>query len=144
MSEETLRQKQSRFARQLPRLLDHAGSLGYEVTLGECYRSDEQAEINALGHDGRQAIASLVERQFPLLATKLRNNGRFANGIRGSLHTARLAIDLQLFDQEGRWLTDDYPYRQLGEYWEGLAPDHRWGGRFGDPPHYSIEHEGRR
>ena len=137
---ESLREKQSRFARQLPRLLDYAHSLGYAVTLGETYRSDEQAEIHALGSQGREQVAQLIERQFPLLAAKLRNNR--GNGIRNSLHTKRLAIDLQLFDAAGKWITEEYPYRLLGEYWEGLAADHCWGGHFGDTPHYSISHEG--
>ena len=139
---ETLRQKQSRFARQLPRLLDYAHSLGYEVTLGECYRSDEQAEINALGRMGREAVAQLVEVQFPLLARKIRNNT--GNGIRNSLHCQRLAIDLQLFDARGEWVQEPYPYSLLGDYWESIGPDHHWGGRFGDTPHFSIGHEGRK
>ena len=139
---ETLRQKQSRFARQLPSLLDYAYSLGYEVTLGECFRSDEQAEINALGRMGREAVAQLVEVQFPLLAKKIRNNT--GNGIRNSLHCQRLAIDLQLFDARGQWVQEPYPYSLLGEYWESIGSDHRWGGRFGDTPHFSIEHEGRK
>jgi hypothetical protein len=139
---ETLRQKQSRFARQLPRLIDYAVSLGYDVTLGELYRSDEQAEIHALGPDGRAQVATLVEHQFPLLARKVRNNT--GNGIRTSLHTQRLAIDLQLFDGHGRWVTEVDAYRVVGEFWEQIAPDHCWGGRFGDTPHYSIEHEGRK
>jgi hypothetical protein len=139
---ETLRQKQSRFARQLPRLLDYAHALGYDVTLGEVYRTDEQAEIHALGAQGRDALAQLIEARFPLLARKLRNNT--GNGIRNSLHTKRLAVDLQLFDQQGHWLTEEYPYRMVGEYWESLGADHCWGGRFGDTPHYSIEHEGIR
>jgi hypothetical protein len=137
---ETLRQKQSRFARRLPDLLNYAHALGYDVTLGEAYRTDEQAEIHAIGFKGREMVASLIERQFPLLAKKLRNNT--GNGIRNSLHTLRLAIDLQLFDSHGRWVTEVEPYRLIGEYWESLGPDHRWGGRFGDTPHYSIEHEG--
>lgn len=137
---ETIRQKQSRFARQIPRLLDYAHSLGYAVTLGEVSRSDEQAEINAIGFSGREAVCRLIEHAFPLLAKKIRNNT--GNGIRGSLHELRLAIDLQLFDSSGRWISEVGPYRALGEYWESLSPDHRWGGRFGDTPHYSIEHEG--
>ena len=136
---ETLRQKQSRFARRLPDLLNHAFSLGYEVTLGEVYRTDEQAEINAIGFSGREALASLIERAFPLLAKKIRNNT--GNGSRNSLHMSRLAIDLQLF-KNGRWVTEVEPYRQLGEFWESLGDDHRWGGRFGDTPHFSIEHRG--
>ena len=137
---ETLRQKQSRFARQVPRLIDYAHALGYEVTFGECYRTDEQAEIHALGFQGREAVAQLIERQFPMLAAKIRNNT--GNGIRNSLHGKRLALDLQLFDSEGRWITEVYPYQLVGEYWESLGPDHRWGGRFGDTPHFSIEHDG--
>ena len=139
---ETLREKQSRFARQLPRLLDYAHSLGYAVTLGETFRTDEQAEIHALGFDGREQVAQLIEHQFPLLAKKIRNNT--GNGIRNSLHTIRLAIDLQLFDDKGRWVTEEYAYRVLGEFWESIAADHCWGGHFSDTPHYSISHEGRK
>lgn len=137
---ESLREKQSRFARQLPRLLDYAHSLGYAVTLGECFRSDEQAEINALGRQGREAVAQLVEQAFPLLAKKIRNNT--GNGIRNSLHCQRLAIDLQLFDDRGAWIQEPYAYSLLADYWEQLAPDHRAGIRFGDTPHFSIAHNG--
>jgi hypothetical protein len=77
-----------------------------------------------------------------VLAAKIANNT--GNGIRNSLHCRRLAIDLQIFDQLGNWVQDEYPYRLLGEYWESLGSDHRWGGRFGDTPHFSIEHEGVR
>jgi len=61
-------------------------------------------------------------------------------GIKNSLHCDRLAVDFNLF--RGGKLTADH--RPLGEYWESLAPDCRWGGRFGDPPHFSIEHGGRK
>lgn len=61
-------------------------------------------------------------------------------GIRNSLHCDRLAVDFNLF--RGGKLTQDY--KPLGEYWESLAPDCRWGGRFGDSPHFSIEHGGRK
>lgn len=61
-------------------------------------------------------------------------------GIRNSLHCDRLAVDFNLF-RGGKLISD---YRPLGEYWESLSPDCRWGGRFGDPPHFSIEHGGRK
>ncbi len=143
MSSELL-QKQWRFARSVGVLLDQAHRLGYLVTLGECYRSDEQAEINSLGPNGRAAVAGMIERAFPLLARKIRNNPATANGIRASLHTERLALDLQLFDQAGNWLQDVGPYQRLGESWEALGPDYVWGGRFGDTPHFSIEYQGRK
>jgi hypothetical protein len=139
MPSELLR-KQWRFSRALPLLLAEAHSQGWEVTLGETLRSDEQAEINALGFKGREALASMIERVFPLLAKKIRNNT--GNGIRGSLHELKLAIDLQLYDAAGDWIKDAGPYSHLGNYWKSLAPDHRYGGDFGDTPHYSIEHNG--
>lgn len=40
---ETLRQKQSRFARMVARLITKAEDMGYEVTLGEAWRSPEEA-----------------------------------------------------------------------------------------------------
>jgi hypothetical protein len=144
-----LLQKQWRFARAVPLLLFKAHSMGLEVSLGEVSRSDEQAEINAMGGNGREMLAGLVERAFPLLAAKIRNNGRAANGIRASLHTKRLAIDLQLF-RDGVWCggpqapRDIAPYAQLGAYWKTLGDDHCWGGDFGDTPHYSISHDGAR
>ena len=44
-----LLQKQWRFSRALPLLLCRAHEMGLEVSLGEVARSDEQAEINAMG-----------------------------------------------------------------------------------------------
>ena len=135
-----LLEKQWLFAESVPRLLDHARELGYHVSLGEVYRSDEQAELNAIGFSGRAALVKLIEKAFPLLAGKIANNR--GNGIRNSLHTLRLAIDLQLFDAAGKWLTEDYPYSLLADFWESLGPLHRAGIRYGDTPHFSIEHNG--
>lgn len=53
-----------------------------------------------------------------------------------SLHPDRLAQDLNLF-KDGVWLKST-------EWWERLNPLCRWGGRFGDGNHYSVEHEGRK
>jgi hypothetical protein len=137
--------KQFRFSRAVPLLLAEAHAQGWEVTLGECLRSDEQAEINAIGFSGRKALVSLIANAFPLLAKKIGNNT--GNGIRNSLHGMKLAIDLQLY-RDGVWCggpsapQDLGPYAHLGHYWKSLAPDHRWGGDFGDTPHYSIEHDG--
>lgn len=58
-----------------------------------------------------------------------------------SLHKKRLAIDLNLF-KNGKYLTETKDHHPLGEYWESLHPLCRWGGRFADGNHYSLEHEG--
>ncbi|MEO0166595.1 MAG: M15 family metallopeptidase [candidate division WOR-3 bacterium] len=59
-----------------------------------------------------------------------------------SNHYIRLAIDLNLF-KDGKYLTQTEDHKLLGEYWESLHPLCRWGGRFRDGNHYSLEHEGR-
>jgi hypothetical protein len=58
-----------------------------------------------------------------------------------SNHKQRLAIDFNLF-KDGVFLQGTEDHRPLGEYWESLDPLCRWGGRFNDGNHYSIEHEG--
>lgn len=102
----------------MARLILKAVEMGYEVTLGDAYRSPEEAS-------------------------------RFANlgvGITNSLHTVRLAIDLNLF-KEGKYLTYTAAYSPLGEWWEKQSTEAYtccWGGHFKDGNHFSIEHQGVR
>jgi hypothetical protein len=110
----TLRQKQSLFARHAALLILRAYELGYEVTLGEAWRSPEEA-------------------------ARLAKTGR---GIARSLHTERLAIDLNLF-KSGQYLAGTEDHRELGEWWEAQHELARWGGRFRDGNHYSFTHGGR-
>lgn len=118
-----LLEAQWKFARLVPRLLDKAHELGYEVRGGEWYRSPEEA--------ARQAKAGA--------------------GISRSLHTLGLAIDLCLF-RDGLYLTDSTDYEPLGVAWEAMDPLCRWGGRFlgaggksaPDGNHFSIEYDGRK
>ena len=116
----TLHSAQVIFAKRLPRLLDKVFDFGLEVTLGETYRSPQEA-------------------------ARLAATGA---GITRSLHCERLAIDLQLF-KDNRYLTQTEEYRQLGEFWESLSGDGyecAWGGRFTrqDGGHFSIAWDGRR
>lgn len=114
----TLRQKQSIFAALLPRLLDKALSMGFEMTLGETYRSPEEAARLA----------------------------KLGKGIKNSLHTLKLAIDINLF-RDGHYLSSTESHRELGEWWEEQSTDEYeccWGGRFGDGNHYSISHGGKK
>lgn len=110
---ETLRQKQSRFVRMVGQLIQHADSLGYSLTFGDAYRDPR--------HHGEFG----VKRGYS--AAK-------------SLHKLRLAIDFNLFDRGGAWLSKTEDFRALGEYWESIGG--AWGGRFGDGNHFSLEHGG--
>jgi len=112
---ETLRHKQSRFALGVALLIQEADKRGYQVTLGEAWRTKEQAALNA----------------------------KAGTGTANSLHCERLAIDLNLF-RDGKFLSASEDHRPLGEWWESLSPDHRWGGRFRDGNHYSLSIDGKR
>lgn len=136
----SLRAKQSRFARLVVKLLQKMTADGYEYTLGEVFRSDEQCEINAIRETGRGRVAQLIMEEFPALAKALLNNGE-ANGIRISIHGLKLAIDINLF-KDGVLLSTTESHRVFGEWWEKQDPDARWGGRFRDGNHYSFEHNG--
>jgi hypothetical protein len=113
----TLQESQFKFMRMLPRLLDQAHLMGYELTAGEAFRSREEA---------------------------LRLS-RVGKGILQSLHTSRLAIDLNLF-KNGEYLILSSDHTALGEWWEKLGG--AWGGRFvgksQDGNHYSLPWDGRK
>lgn len=82
-------------------IIRHAYSNGFELTLGEAYRTEEQ-----------QLIYTQSGRSRTML----------------SRHRDRLAIDFNLF-KNGVYITEGKEYRALGEKWEELGG--RWGGRFG-------------
>lgn len=112
----TLSEKQQLFTKLIAQLILWADEKGYRLTFGEAYRTPEQATLNA----------------------------KKGSGIRNSLHTKRLAVDLNLFIN-GQYQTNSAAYLPLGEYWESIGGS--WGGRFRDRPdgnHFSIEHEGVR
>jgi hypothetical protein len=62
---------------------------------------------------------------------------------KNSCHFIRLAIDINLFTKDGAYLIDTMAHKPFGDFWESLHPLCRWGGRFNDGNHYSLEYEGR-
>jgi len=120
----TLGEKQRLFVSLVGNLIQWAYTNDYEFSFGEAYRTPEQAALNA----------------------------RKGSGISNSLHTKRLAIDLNLFTDltsdgdEDVYQTDSSAYYELGQYWKSLHPSCRWGGDFSRPDgnHFSFEHDGVR
>jgi hypothetical protein len=112
---ETLGQQQRRFLPFVSKLIDFAYAQGFELTAGELYRTPEQAALNT----------------------------QKGSGIAHSLHTQRLAVDLQLF-KDGQYLSDSAPYKALGDFWKTLDPDACWGGDFNtvDADHFSLTWNG--
>lgn len=109
----SLGEKQRKFTQMVGKLIEFAYAEGYGLTFAEAYRTPEQAALNA----------------------------KSGAGIKTSLHTQRLAVDLNLF-RAGVFLTNTEHHRPLGEYWESIGGT--WGGRFKKPDgnHYSLEHNG--
>lgn len=109
----TLSEQQRVFTRLVGELIAWAYAHDYALTFGEAYRTPEQAALNA----------------------------KKGTGVSNSLHTQRLAIDLNIF-VNGVYQTTTEAHRPLGEQWEKMHPLARWGGRFGDGNHYSLEWKG--
>jgi hypothetical protein len=112
--------KQFIFSPLVARLILFAYQKGYSVTLDWAYRPPEIA-------------AQYAEEGL---------------GIASSLHCDRLAMDLNLF-QNDEFLTDSAQYIELGEFWKDLSDPRTgitctWGGDFQKPDgrHFSIEHDG--
>ncbi len=105
-----LSEKQALFSQDVAKLILHIFDNGYLCSLGEVYRTPEQAKIYA----------------------------QKGKGILGSLHCKRLAIDINLFDKNHNYISSEEEYRPFGEYWESLSGDNRWGGKFprGDADHF--------
>ena len=108
---------QTEFSQSAALLIQKAKKLGYQVTLGEAFRTAEQAAYNAA----------------------------HGLGIAHSVHQDKLAIDINLF-KNGSYITDDTGHKDLGAWWKTLGDKYRWGGDFEreDFNHYSITPDGVR
>lgn len=98
-----LSQIQQTFSKDVLKLLQHISDSGYDFTLGELFRTPEQAAINEIQ----------------------------GTGIANSLHCKRLAIDINLF-KDGVYLQDTNDFEQFESFWKSLNQHNRWGGRFTD------------
>ena len=101
-----LEDEQEIFAANMAKLIDYITSKGYHVTVGEAYRTEQQAMIYA--HEGL--------------------------GIVNSLHRKRLAIDLNIFTADNKLVQQVKDLEVFGKYWESLHSKNRWGGNFKTRP----------
>lgn len=97
-----LSELQQLFASDVVKLMLFMESKGFKYTFGETYRTQEQAALYA----------------------------QQGKGIKDSLHCKRLAIDINLFSENGEFLTEAIDHQPFGIYWEKLSPMNRWGGKF--------------
>ncbi len=111
-----LREKQSLFVHLTALFIFEAERCGYELTDGDSYRD-------------------------PRVHGKV--GEKMGYGHPRSNHKQRLAKDWNLF-KDGKLIRTIKGYEPLGTFWESLHPLARWGGRWGDAPHFSLEHEGQK
>lgn len=107
--------EQTIFAQNVGKLIDFIYSNDHSCTLGDAYRTPEQAALYA----------------------------KQGKGIVNSLHCKRLAIDLNIFNSAQEYLTQSDDYRTFGEYWESLHHQNRWGGKFtkADGNHFQMNED---
>ena len=109
----TLSEAQRKFTRMVADLIVWAYANGFELVLGEAYRTPEQAALNA----------------------------QKGSGIADSLHTKCLAIDLNLF-KDGVYMKESADHEPLGVYWESIGGAWGGRFTKPDGNHYSLEWEG--
>ena len=112
----SLGKRQELFMRLLPRLIDKAHQLGFQLRGGDLFR-----DPRVHGYMGEKKSYSH----------------------KNSCHKLKLAIDLNLF-KDGHFLQTTEAHQELGEWWEQQHDLCRWGGRFSNPDgnHYSITYNG--
>ena len=103
----SLLEKQFIFTQNLAKLIQFINSGIYRCKVTEVFRTLEQAELNA-----KKGV-----------------------GIKNSLHCDNLAADVYLFIPNSlvnhyKMIDDFDRYKYIGEYWESLHPNNRWGGNF--------------
>lgn len=86
-------QHQLIFAQNVAKLIEYIYAQGYKCTLGEVYRTREQALLYS----------------------------QIGKGIVNSNHCSKLAIDINLF-KDDKYLTDSEEYKKFAEYWIRLNP----------------------
>ncbi len=112
----TLSEHQRLFVKLQAKWLVWVHEQGYELTEGDGFRAP-----SVFGHFGK------------------RKEGAYGRAT--SLHKLKLAHDWNLWI-DGVYQTTTEAHRHLGEKWESMHPLCRWGGRFNDGNHYSLEYRG--
>ncbi|NRA92176.1 MAG: M15 family metallopeptidase [Psychroserpens sp.] len=115
-----LSQKQRIFTRNIGCLIEYSYHIDIELTFGHAWRSLE--EQKRLKKEGKSKTLK-------------------------SKHLDRLAVDFNFFIN-GKLTYDYHKIKPLGDYWESLHPDNRWGGDwnknnkkdgFIDTPHFEMQ-----
>lgn len=119
----TLREKQSVFSLNVAKLISFAYNNGYEITLGEVYRTIEQQYLYFWGYK-----LSVIFGSLKLVKTKQLSKTM------DSRHLKKLAIDINLF-KDGNLCEKKEDFKEIADYWKLLNENndcgYYWGWDFG-------------
>ena len=107
----TLGQNQEKFAEDLAKLLNYLIKNNYQIRIGEVERTQAQQQIYI--KEGKSKTLN-------------------------SMHLKRCAADLHIF-KDNEWLQSKQELQEIGDYWESLDINNKWGGNFKmfiDTPHF--------
>jgi len=125
----SLRKNQSIFALNISKLIVYAYESGYEITLGEAYRTKSQQYLYFEGYNIMKLGSDLK-----LAKTDPKSKTMF------SKHLKKLALDINVF-KDGRLLdkNDKELFKPLAEYWKSLNPKNTCGYYWGwDYNHFQM------
>lgn len=108
----SLLSEQWKFLQDVCKLINFIAIKGYIASGGELWRSPETQKIYL--ETGRSKTST-------------------------SYHLDRLAIDLNIFNKEGKLIIRKEDLQEIGDYWESLDSKNKWGGNFKtflDIPHF--------
>ena len=98
----TLGQNQEKFTEDLAKLLNYLIKNNYQIRIGEVERTQAQQQI-----------------YIKVGKSKTLN----------SMHLKRCAADLHIF-KDNEWLQSKQELQEIGDYWESLDINNKWGGNF--------------
>ena len=107
----TLGQNQEKFTQDLAKLLNYLIENGYTIRIGEVERTQAQQQMYI--KEGKSKTLN-------------------------SMHLKRCAADLHIF-KDNKWLQSKNELQAVGDYWQSLDENNRWGGNFKtfiDTPHF--------
>lgn len=123
-----LSESQQKFTLNIAKLIQKAEELNIKLTFGEAFRTQDQEYLYFHG--------LTIGPKGTLIPTQRKSWTMNSN------HLKRLAVDFNFF-VNGELVYDEKNPEliALGEYWEGLAPENRWGGfwqQTPDAPHFEM------
>ena len=124
----SLREKQNLFALNIAKLILWAYEKGYEITLGEALRTEDQQMLYFEGYSIMKIGSDVKLRKVKPASKTMKSD-----------HLLKLALDINLF-VDGKYTTDGESFKPLHEYWKSLHPDNYSGYDWGwDYNHFGTK-----